>query len=219
MAKRILRFGATLGALGLVLALPACGRDSERAGPSGSTTTTTGATVTTVPTTTGPTTTAAAPATTTPECPPGPASTEGTRTGAGSGTVLLNGLLTNHSDCLDAVVFTFRGVNGAKPGWQTEWVRPPFVEDPSGRTLPVKGSVFLRVRIAPAYGYDFENGEQTYTGAGRVEPPPGGRIQEVVRTGDYEGVLSFVIGLDRERSFEVQTEGGEDAELIVLVGD
>ncbi|MFM8238001.1 MAG: hypothetical protein ACKOBG_09625, partial [Actinomycetota bacterium] len=167
MTKQILRFGATLGALGLVLALPACGRDSERAEPSGSTTTTTGATVTTVPTATGPTTTAAGPTTTTapapatsvPECPPGPASTEGTRTGAGSGTVLLPGLLTTHSDCVDAVVFTFRGINGAKPGWQTEWVRPPFVEDPSGRTLTVKGSVFLRVRIAPAYGYDFENGE------------------------------------------------------------
>ena len=52
----------------------------------------------------------------------------------------------------------------------------------------MKGSVFLHLRISPAYGYDFQNGEQTYTGADRVEPPPGGRVEEIVRehSGDFE---------------------------------
>ena len=227
MTDRRIRLAAPLCAIALLVTLSACGRD--RAEPEAPTTTAAPTSVppTTVgPASTPPTTTSAptsAPPTTSagpaPECPPGPASTDGSRVGIGSGTVLLNGLVSNHSDCVDAVFFTFRGVDGAKPGWRTDWVEPPFVEDPSGRTLPIKGAAFLRLRISPAYGYDFESGEQTYTGAARVEPPPGGRVQEVVRTGDFEGVLSFVIGLDSKRPFAVQTEGGKEAELTLVFGD
>lgn len=228
MTDRRIRLAAPLCAIALLVTLSACGRNRDRAEPAASTTSVAPTSVpsTTVgpastPPTTAPAPTSAPPTTAgpAPECPPGPASTDGSRVGIGSGTVLLNGLVANHSDCTDAVFFTFRGVDGAKPGWRTDWVEPPFVEDPSGRTLPIKGAAFLRLRISPAYGYDFENGEQTYTGAARVEPPPGGRVQEVVRTGDFEGVLSFVIGLDRERPFAVQTEGGKEAELTLVFGD
>ena len=203
---------AVLAALIVGVVVPACSRDRDRSGP---TTSTTEAPATSAPSSTAPASTT----TTLPPCPPGPGSDSGNRSAEGSGAVLLTGLVSNHNRCEDSVLIELRGVDGAGPGYETKWVEPPFVEDPSGRTLTVKGKAFLSVRMSPAYGYDFETGEQTYEGAGTVEPPGGGRVQEVVRTGDFEGVLNFVIGLDRKRPFDIVTQSGDSARLEVIFGD
>ena len=51
---------------------------------------------------------------------------------------------------------------------------------------------------------------KTYTGPRRL--PGRDPITEVVKTGDFEGVVTWVIGLDRERPFLVT---GSDGQVFV----
>jgi hypothetical protein len=44
------------------------------------------------------------------------------------------------------------------------------------------------------------------------------RIRQVRRTGDFEAVLTWVIGLDKQRPFRVTAEGAP-TRLLVDVGD
>ena len=64
------------------------------------------------------------------------------------------------------------------------------------------GAAFVVVRCSPAYGYDFETGPHDVhrpeahhaDGAARY-------VRELVETGDFEGVLTWVVGLDARRAF------------------
>jgi hypothetical protein len=69
----------------------------------------------------------------------------------------------------------------------------------------VGGSAFVRLRCEPAYGYDFASGEATYTGPKQITPTGTQHVKELVQTGDFEGVLSWVIGLDGKRPFSAAT--------------
>ena len=66
------------------------------------------------------------------------------------------------------------------------------------------------MRCKPAYGYDFETGKTTYTGPKRITPPGTYHVREVVETGDFEGVLNWVIGLDAQRAFAFTAGGHAD---------
>jgi hypothetical protein len=97
------------------------------------------------------------------------------------------------------VVFEFRA--GGVPGWQVQYLAAPIIADPSGNPLPVAGTAFLQVRMEPAAGYDPDTGASTYPGPFRLPGPA--PVAEVVRQGDFEGVLSWVIGVDARRPFAV----------------
>ena len=105
----------------------------------------------------------------------------------------------------DRVVFAFRG-NGV-PGYRVEYVDPPITEDASGKVVEVDGDAFLFVRMEPASAYDMEAGEASYTGPARLDGSDAGtsEVQEVVKTGDFEAVLGWVIGLADEVDFRVYT--------------
>ena len=84
--------------------------------------------------------------------------------------------------------------------------------------MTVAGTAFVVVRCAPAYGYDFETGRTDLHRARSASPPTGTHhVREVVETGDFEGVLTWVIGLDAQRPFRVtrRRHGPPTRQLIV----
>ena len=115
----------------------------------------------------------------------------------------------------DRVVFQFRNT---LPGYKVEYVLPPLKEDGSGNPVKIKGNFFVVVRMEPASGFDLNTGEgvMVYKGPKRLGGSTAGTsvVQELVRTGDFEAVLTWAIGLSDKVDFRVQT-ATSPARLIV----
>ena len=75
------------------------------------------------------------------------------------------------------------------------------VEDGSGNPVEISGEAFLVVKLKPAMTAKIDGDQvtKTYTGPNRL--PGTDPVTEVVKTGDFEGVVTWVIGLDRELPF------------------
>jgi hypothetical protein len=120
-------------------------------------------------------------------------------------TALLEAVDIGRHDGFDRVVFRFKG--DAPPGFKAGFVKRPLREDGSGSEVTIDGGAILGVRIEPASGFDTSQGEGTitYTGPKRIDGSAAGAqaITEVVRTGDFEAVLNWAIGLDHETDFRV----------------
>ena len=167
---------------------------------------------TTTVTTTAPA--ASTTATTTTAATTEPAQTGGidTMPGAGTGavtapaqateTALLQRVAVARHEGYDRVVFQF--ANGL-PGYRVSYVRPPFHEDASGKPIAVEGGAFVFVRMEPASGYDLTNDKLMYGGPRRITGAESGTsiVREAVRTGDFESVLGWVIGLEEKVDFRV----------------
>ncbi len=119
-------------------------------------------------------------------------------------TALLERVAVAGHDGYDRVVFQFR--NGL-PGYRVEYVEPPLREDGSGNVVRLDGEAFLVVRMEPASGFDLTvpEGELIYTGPRRITPDGTSVLREVVRTGDFEAVLTWAIGFDERVAFRVLT--------------
>jgi hypothetical protein len=78
------------------------------------------------------------------------------------------------------------------------------IEDGSGNPVEITGDAFLVVKLTPAMTAKIDGDQmtKTYTGPNRV--PGTDPITEVVKTGDFEGVVTWVIGLDRELPFSAE---------------
>ncbi len=93
------------------------------------------------------------------------------------------------------VVFEFDTV---VPGYRIDYVPRPVTEDGSGDAVTVDGAALLEVRFENAAGarLDGEKVVRTYTGPDRVAAAGGqGIVTEVVDAGDFEGLVTWVIGL------------------------
>jgi hypothetical protein len=148
--------------------------------------------------------------------------TEAAKGGGDAPTRLLTDVRVGAHGCYDRVTFEFKPQKDEADGpvaWKASYQSPPITEDGSGRPVKVKGSAFLVVTMS-ASGVDLrqEAAPDTYTGPTSIEAADATRIQQVRRTGDFEAVLTWVIGLDKKRSFHVTTEGGP-ARVIVDIGD
>ena len=55
----------------------------------------------------------------------------------------------------------------------------------------------------------------TYTGPKRITPAGADHVREVVETGDFEGVLKWVIGLDAQRPFTRAPAAGTPTRQLV----
>jgi hypothetical protein len=201
-AARISRY-AVLLALAALVALSGCGgSDNESARPSAGSSTSGTATATTA---------------TTGGIDPleGASTTPVEADSAGSETALLERIALGRHEGYDRVVFQFRG---ELPGYRVEYVKPPLKEDGSGNPVELKGDAFVVVRMEPASGFDLNTGEgvMVYTGPRRFEGSASGTsvVQELVRTGDFEAVLSWAIGLEERVDFRVTT-AQSPARLIV----
>ena len=82
----------------------------------------------------------------------------------------------------------------------------------------MKGNAVVVVRMEPASGFDLNTGEgvMTYKGPRRIDATGAGAsvVQELVRSGDFEAVLSWAIGLADKVDFRVRT-ATSPARLIV----
>ena len=121
--------------------------------------------------------------------------------------------LTNASfkpaNCASSVVFDFKPGHLA-PGYRVsyETAETARVQDGSGNPVEIAGDAFLVVRLMPAMTATIDGDQvtKTYTGPNRLSGQA--PISEVVKTGDFEGVVTWVIGLDRVRPFLVTASDG-----------
>ena len=93
------------------------------------------------------------------------------------------------------VVFEFDPV---VPGYTIDFAQRPVAEDGSGDEVAVEGEALLSVRLENASGarIDGEQVTPTYTGPDRVAATGDPAVvTEVVDAGDFEGVVTWVIGL------------------------
>ena len=136
----------------------------------------------------------------------GAATTPVEGTGSGSETALLERVAVGRHEDYDRVVFQFKNT---LPGYRVEYVQPPLKEDGSGNPVEIKGTAFLVVRMEPASGFDLNTGEgvMVYKGPRRLEGSAAGTsvVQELVRTGDFEAVLTWAIGVSDKVDFRVST--------------
>ncbi len=121
--------------------------------------------------------------------------------GSSTRVALLTAVRAAAHDGFDRVVFQFRN---AMPGYVVRYVRAPVRADGSGAPVAVKGRAVLLVRMEPALDADLskESAPRTYTGPTRLRPPTS-TVVELVRTGGFESVLSWAVGLGERRPFRV----------------
>jgi hypothetical protein len=139
-----------------------------------------------------------------PKTPPG--STATVSTPETTTTSLLTAVRVAHNGNADRVVFEFRSGDPI-PGYKVGYGQRPIVEDPSGKGVDVSGDNVVTVRMAHASGYDLTKGDAggpTYTGAKRIAGP-GSPVVEAVESGDFEGILNWVIGVKGRPGLRVST--------------
>jgi hypothetical protein len=189
---------ALLSSLSLVAA--ACGDDDGGAIDTSSSTSTTAA-ATNAPSTTRADEAGIDPmtdASTSPVSVPVPANPSG-------GASLLSAVRASRHEGYDRVVFEFTAASSL-PGYSVSYVDKPVIEDGSGKQVQVAGDHVVLVRMEHASGADMskESAPQTYTGPTRFTPGTP-EVTELVRTGDFEGVLSWAIGVHDKVAFRVTT--------------
>lgn len=152
------------------------------------------------PTTTPPVTTPAVttPATTIAPCP---VNTNDTAGQSGNGTVtsvpplaVLQSISVNHAQCVEQVTFKFASTVG---DWTVGYQSGPLTLEPSGQPVTVKGNAYLVLR--------FKN-TNTSASLPSLVGPESTIVLEIQKTQDFEGVVTWVIGLDAQRPFGVSTD-------------
>jgi hypothetical protein len=91
------------------------------------------------------------------------------------------------------VVFTF---TLAMPDWTVGYQSGPLELQPSGQPVSVAGGAFLVVRFDHASAF-------TVPTSPAIDSPI---VREIRKTQDFEGVVTWVIGLDTQRAFGVSTD-------------
>ena len=119
--------------------------------------------------------------------------------GTGRLTAALVDVRAAEHDGFDRVVFEFEA---SRPGYRVEYVSLPITACGSGLPVEVLGDAFLRVRMTPATAHD-DAGTPTF---GALELTPAlATILEVEQTCDFEGEVTWVLGLVEEVDFGVST--------------
>ena len=106
----------------------------------------------------------------------------------------------------DRVVFEF---SGPVPLLRIEYVKQLFA-DGSGLPVKIKGRAILQVRLEPAQAHD-DQGQTTAPNRIAFNLPI---VKEVVSAGDFEGVVTYGIGLSRKAEMRILTLA--DASRVVI---
>jgi hypothetical protein len=118
----------------------------------------------------------------------------------------------SHSNGLDRVVFRFRG---PLPQVRTGYV-DRLIADGSGRPVRVAGRAILQVRFEPARAHT-ESGAATNAPRRRAFNLP--NVVTAVRSGDFEGVTTYGIGLARRASYTVTTLRNPSRVVVSIKAD
>jgi hypothetical protein len=108
----------------------------------------------------------------------------------------------------DRVVFEFRG--GVPATRRIRYV-DQLTEDASGKPVSLAGGADLEVVFDGANAHD---GGGRPTVSPRRFSPGFTALKEVAQTGDFEAVVSYGLGVDRQRPFKVSTLGGPSRLVI-----
>jgi hypothetical protein len=102
----------------------------------------------------------------------------------------------------DRVVFEFEG---PAPGYAAAYATAPLKNDDTGATIAVDGSSVLKLAMASAASADVGvTIRETYTGPKRFKPTGTPVVAELVMVSDFEGTLTWAVGVRREAPFKVQ---------------
>jgi hypothetical protein len=131
----------------------------------------------------------------------------------GSSTVNLTFLTDVRVDsqtCLDRLVFAFRPDTPDPPAFRVSYqpASTALVQDGSGEPIQVAGSAYLVVRLEPAATAEAASDgslDFTYTGPRRLAPTGTRFVRNVVKSGDFEAAVTWVVGLSEQRPFSVST--------------
>jgi hypothetical protein len=111
----------------------------------------------------------------------------------------------------ERVVFELAGTT--LPGWHVEYVDEPVRQCGSGDPTPIAGDAWLEVRMTPAQAHD-DDGKAT---AGPRELHPAlPVIREVESTCDFEGEVTWVLGVSKPNRYRV-LELTDPARLVIDV--
>jgi len=130
---------------------------------------------------------------------------------------LTNVTLLAQEECSESVVFDFEK-QAPGPGYEVSYqpAEAAKIEDGSGNPVAIRGGAFLVVKLTPAMTAKLDGDQvtKTYTGPKRLTLLTGNAIQDGVKTGDFESVVTWVIGLDKKRPF---TTNASDSRLVVEI--
>lgn len=99
----------------------------------------------------------------------------------------------------DRLVFEFdRGA----PDYRVEYIDPPITQCASGEPVEVRGEAFIQVRFGHAQAHDLD-GNPTIDSTTVARNGPS--MVEAVQTCDFEGVVTWVVGVTQEVDFRVFT--------------
>jgi hypothetical protein len=123
---------------------------------------------------------------------------------ANASTALLTAIRVARHEGYDRIVFQFR--NNVLPGYEARYVARPVHQDASGKVVAVHGAYVLRVRMSPAFDADVakKGAPRTYDGPLRISPSTP-EVAQLVRTGGFEDVLTWVVGVRDRVDFRVMT--------------
>ena len=107
----------------------------------------------------------------------------------------LRSVQADERDGYDRVVFTFEG---SMPGYRVRYV--PQVTGADGRRVPLRGTAFLEVAFEPARARD-PDGAPTFPAATITPSSP--ELRQVRFAGDFEGQVSFGLGVAGRGGFRV----------------
>ncbi len=123
--------------------------------------------------------------------------------GDADGVALLTKVHRDSYDGFERIVFEF-GAAGTDISYDVEYVQDPPV-GPTNDPVTVDGGAMLQVHARPASGFDMADQVATYTGPQRFELRVLDTVTEAARVEDFEANKIWLIGLDQERPFAVNT--------------
>jgi hypothetical protein len=116
-------------------------------------------------------------------------------------TALLTSVRAARHEGYDRVVFRFRNT---LPGYDVHYVKRPVHQDGSGKVVRVNGTYIVQIRMLNALDADLtkSGAPRTYMGPTRFSPRTPA-VAELVRTGGFEAVLTWAVGLHDRVDFRV----------------
>jgi hypothetical protein len=130
-------------------------------------------------------------------------------------TMYLTNVIPGAEDCAYKITFEFEKQEPG-PGFEVSYqpADAAKVEDGSGKPVEIDGNAFLVVKLTPAMTAKIDGDQvtKTYTGPNRVPTEGFSHTREVVKTGDFESVVTWVIGLDEKVPFRTNAS---DSQLVV----